>query len=169
MKTKSRFRGIVYLTALIILLPWAAYSLAVKKTVSAWKDCRKLDKEISITEAHAGQKPAVYELLPDSDMSRDIIAGGEFMETVSGRAREQKVTIERFAPFITGDESGIKTITAEMDLAGGYVALIKVINSIEKEIPGCRIMSVSFHSTKELRTGKDKLTSTIIVQQIILT
>lgn len=46
-----RYRGVVLLSLIVLVLPWAAWRFALRDTFGAWRDCRRLSAQLSATPA----------------------------------------------------------------------------------------------------------------------
>ena len=57
-----RYRGVVLLSLIVLVLPWAAWRFALRDTFGAWRDCRRLSAQLAATPAAvqvAGYEPLV--------------------------------------------------------------------------------------------------------------
>lgn len=53
-----RYRGVVLLSLIVLVLPWAAWRFALRDTFGAWRDCRRLSAQLAATPAAESRGPA---------------------------------------------------------------------------------------------------------------
>lgn len=157
-----RYRGIVLLAALVVVLPWAAWHFALRDTCAAHRDCRELAARLKTFAPETVQSAAVA-----SD-ARELVLSGGLLDTVRRAAAEVAVQVAGYEPLITAEHDGVAVHTAQLTLVGGYMSLLRVVDTLERALPACRLCSLDWQAAAERRTRKTQLTLTLYIQQIVL-
>lgn len=157
-----RYRGIVLLAALVVVLPWAAWHFALRDTFGAWRDCRRLAARL---ETFAPETVLPTAVTADA---RELVLSGGLLDTVRRAAAELSVQVAGYEPLVTADRDGVAVHTAQLTLTGGYVPLVRVVDALERTLPDCRLRSLDWQATTDRRTRKTQLTLTLYIQQIVL-
>lgn len=160
MKLPYQYKGLVYIAALVIVLPWLAWSFAVRDTVGAWLDCRHLDTQLAKMPLQAASVSS-----PVGDRSTDLVLSGHLLDVV--RQGATGIAIAGYEPHVTLQQDGIRIHTARMTLSGDFAALLQVVNRLEDSLPHCRLSSLGWQSSTDRRSGKTQLTLIIYIEQII--
>lgn len=165
MNAWAKYKGLTYLLLLLVVLPWAAWSLALKDTASKWRAYGKERRELAVlreTAASESGHVAAGAVL----QTGEIIASGQFLRLISETADANRVAVERYTPYLTENGDGIEIMTGEITVSGDYISLVRVIDHIEWKIGACKLVSADFRSAKDRRSGRIKLTATLLVQQM---
>lgn len=157
-----KYRGIVLLTGLVVVLPWAAWHFALHDTCAAWRDCRRLSARLENLAPEAARTA-----VPRLD-GRELILSGGLLDTVRRVAAEKAVQVAGYEPLVTADRDGIAVHTAQLTLTGGYAALLQVTGALEQSLPGCRLRSAEWRTATDRHTRRVQLTQTLYIQQIVL-
>lgn len=160
----SKYKGIIYCAALLIVLPTAIYLLALKKTVNTYIANKKVSSEIKKMEvAMPTGKPQEVSIT-----SQDCISNGLIINYIKSSNEDQNsIVIDKFVPSKIDLGNGLFIHTAQITVYSDYISIVKAINHIEKTATQCNIVSVSFNSETERQTTNVKLKANIIIQQIL--
>ena len=58
--------------------------------------------------------------------------------------------------------------TARLTLTGGYTALVRLVDTLERTLPACRLRSLDWQTAADRRTRQMQLTLTLYIQQIVI-
>ncbi len=161
MSSTHNYKGILYLTLLLVILPVAVWNFSIKKTVTKWQSYREESKELAEIESrdYSG-------LQTTPELQEELISSGGFIKAIAAVADKNGIMIEKYTPFVTYHTEGIQVNSAELLMAGNYIPLVRMIDHIENNMTTCKLVSVNFNGTEDRRTGIIKLTATIVVQQL---
>ena len=157
-----RYRGIVLLAGLVVVLPWTAWRFALRDTFEAWRDCRRLAARLEALAPMAAQPAAAHAV------DRELILSGGLLDTVRQAADSADVRVAGYEPLVTLDRDGVAVHTAQLTLTGGYAPLLRVVDALEHALPACRLCSLDWQAASERRTRRTQLTLTLYIQQIVL-
>lgn len=141
----NKYKGLVYLIGLVVVVPWLTYNLAISKTVRIAREARKAKKEIAALQGR-GEGVAIEKADP-------ILQNGDIIARISGGG----CTVVKYTPYITENRDGLTVHTAELVLSGTYKNLLRLVERAEKE---ARLISTEF---KNVKGG---LRATLILQEI---
>ena len=88
------------------------------------------------------------------------------LESVTGYSQQNNLILKDFPQPYTISDKGYTTKTAVVIVEGDFIPLLKLSNYIENSYQGGKIVAIDFKATKELRTRKRKLNSTIYLQNV---
>ena len=161
----SKYKGIVYLVVLLIILPVAIYMLALGKTLNIYIANNKASSEIEKLEA-----AKVTEKIPEVPVtSQDYISNGLILDYIKNNSTTQdgNIVIDKFIPSKIDLGNGISVHTAQIVIYSDYISIVKTIDNLEKTANQCNLVSVNFKSETNRQTNNVKLKATIIIQQIL--
>lgn len=167
MKLPEKYRGLIFLALLLVILPLAVYSLALKKTAVKHREYRSAGKELTVLRLQAAN--ATQQAATGVKPGQELIASGRMLDAIADEIKKNSLSVHKYTPYTIVHEGGIVINTGEAVIAGGYAQLVRLMEFVEKDVAGCRIISVNFRSSKEARTGKVSLTATMVLQQIMQT
>lgn len=162
MNVPYKYRGILLLALLVLVLPFAAWRFALCDTLGAWRDCRRLTARLETLTPVTAQKTAAA--LPD----RELILSGGLLDTVRRAAGMLSVQVAGYEPLVTSVQDGAAVHTAQLTLTGRYTELVRVVDALERALPACRLRSLEWQAQTDRRTRKTHLTLTLYIQQIAL-
>ena len=88
------------------------------------------------------------------------------LESVTGYVQKNELILKDFPqPYITSN-NGYVTKTAELTVEGRFINLLKLIYFLENNYTVGKVVAVDFKTSKELRTRKRKLNTTIYIQNV---
>jgi len=157
-----KYRGIVLLAGLAVVLPWMAWHFALHDTFTAWSDCRRLAARLETLALMAAQPAATHA------GDRELILSGGLLDTVRRAAAQHAVQVAGYEPLVTAERDGVAVHTAQLTLTGGYGPLLQVVDALERTLPACRLRSLDWQAAPERRTRRMQLTLTLYIQQIVL-
>ncbi len=165
MKIPQKYKGILYLVLLVIVLPVAVYSFALRGTIVKWNRLAVVENTIdSLRSAPiSSDTPSLQITIPN----RDIISDGAIINIASQEMERSRVSVEKFTIYNIYDSENVKVVATEMELSGGYKSIVKVIDFIETNVSECRIASLEFRTKKRERQNVYYLSANILLQQVI--
>ena len=190
----GRYKGLVYLGLLLMVLPLAAWKLAIGQTWHIWRqtsrqttELARLSSEMPAAEGGAATvgptiqgDPGAAAGLPVTASSAtsptgasadtlEYIRSGLLIERLLPAMEAAGVAVVKYSPCITSSEGGLSVHTAELLLSGGFVPMVRVVDNLEKQLPGCKLVSVNFHSIRRQYNRPARLEASLVVQQIVFT
>lgn len=163
----SKYKGIVYVAALLIILPIMVYLFTLSKTLNTYTEYHKVLNEIENLEASMVN---VTDRTPElSIISQDYISNGLIMNYIkdNNHANDNDIIIDKFIPSKIDLGNGLFLHIAQITVYSDYISIVKAINNIEKMAIPCSIISVHFQSEKNRQTANIRLKANIIIQQIL--
>ncbi len=134
-----------YLAALVVVVPWLGWSLAIGKTVRMARGTRKAERECAELRGRTVDRAV--------EKGEPRLQNGSIIAKISGGG----CTVLKYTPYITESRDGLTVHTAEFVLGGTYKNLVRLVERAEKE---ARLMSVVFAGVK------GELQATLILQEI---
>lgn len=162
MSVPYKYRGVLLLALLVVVLPGAAWRFALRDTLGAWRDCRQLTARLETLAPVAAQKTAVA--APD----RELILSGGVLDTVRRAAGMRSVQVAGYEPQVTSEQDGAAVHTAQLTLTGRYTELVRVVDALERALPACRLRSLAWSAQTDRRQRRPQLTLTLYIQQVNL-
>jgi hypothetical protein len=155
----AKYRGLASLALLLLVAPVLVWQYALSGTVGQWRAAKK--DRVQIDRLRAAQtatakQPAV------STSDREMILSGEIVSALLPTIEAEKLSIERFSPCVTSDTGGLRLTTGQLTVQGRFAGIVRLLDELERELPHCKIVSVSYRKKKAL-------SCTIYVQQITTT
>lgn len=159
-----KYRGVLLLTLLVLVLPWAAWRFALRDTFDAWRDCRRLSAQL------ASMMPAAEGGEPSADVAQgsELVLSGLLLDSVRQAAANAAVQVAGYEPLVTLQQDGMAVHTAQLTLTGGYTALVRVVAELEHKLPRCRLRSMVWRTATDRRARRTQLILTLYIQQIVL-
>lgn len=162
MTVPYRFRGAALLLLLAAVLPWTAWRFALRDTLGAWRDCRRLAAELAQAPAVAESEPGT--LLPEPD----VVLSGRLLEALRRTASQHAVQVCGYEPLETLRQDDLAVHTARLTLGGGCKSLLRVVDALERTLPRCRLRTLVWKTRTDRRTRRAELTLTLYIEQIVL-
>lgn len=164
MNVPYRYRGTALLTLLLLVLPGAAWRLALHDTLTAWRECRQLERRLESLDAVPTASGA--EFRPANGMPEAILSGG-LLDTLR-RMAPPSVAVAGYLPVVTLREEGIEMRTARVTLAGPFHDLLRTVEALERGLSAGRLSAAEWETVAQPRTRRAQLVLTLYVQQPIL-
>jgi hypothetical protein len=112
------------------------------------------------------QKLSKIEQLIGNEVNASIDIHQLLLGSVSGYVQENNLILKDFPQPYSMTDKGYITKTAIVTVEGDFISLLNLCNYIEKKYQVGKIVAIDFKATKELRTKKRKLNSTIYLQNV---
>ena len=90
----------------------------------------------------------------------------ELLESVTGYVQKNGLVLKDFPQPYINTANGYVTKTAQLTVEGGFINLLKLIYFLENNYNVGKVVAVDFKTSKELRTRKRKLNTTIYIQNV---
>lgn len=164
MSVPYRYRGAALLALLLLALPGAAWRLALHDTLTAWRECRRLERQLDNLDAVPTGPGS--EFRSSAGMPEAILSGG-LLDTLR-RMSPSSVVVAGYLPAVTLREEGIEIHTARVTLAGSFHDLLRTVEALERDLSGCRLRSAEWQTVAQPRTHRPQLVLTLYVQQPIM-
>lgn len=158
----KRFKGLIFLFLLLILLPLCVYQLALKKTISQYRLLHQEKVELNDLQKQMKLSPTTT----FEDYGDDLLQNGQLINLMSQNMTLNNVKIERYTPILHKEEGFFKEFTVEIVFEGQFISLIKLINELETKYSSCKIASANFKIQKQRQQNKEKLYLTLWIQQL---
>lgn len=142
----KNYISIIKLAALLVLAPVSIYTMSVSETIGLYKEYRKAKESADIVPA--------TDRIEEFPASAPILSNGVLMRMTAGVCTENDISVGHFSPEEIGCEETLRLVSAQMDLAGGFAGLLKVLDTIEN-VQDIRINSAEFRTVK---VGKNRKT-----------
>ena len=148
------------------------YNIAISDTIDLAIANSEMEQEISKNMdapeqiKKVKQKLHKIELLVGNKIDKNIDVHQLLLESVTGYVQENNLILKDFPQPYTNSDKGYTTKTAVVTVEGDFIKLLKLSNYIENNYEGGKIVALDFKATKEIRTRKRKLNSTIYLQNV---
>ena len=165
MKGLTKYKGLVWLAVVVVLVPLLVYRYAISDTVKQWRMTGKYRRQIEQLRAtqSGSEKPQSVQTT-DTEMILSGLAVAGLLPLIES----ENLRIEHFSPYVTSDNDGILLTTGQLSVQGKFTGIVKLLDRIEHEMPYCKIISVRFLSVKPRHRGSAKtLACTVYIQQIM--
>ncbi len=146
----SRYKNIIKLLALVIILPIVVWSFTISKSYSLWKEVKAKERELKALEHKQIQNSS--EALPKQDVNISLV------DYIAYNLKMKVVRYDSYELLTTGGDYIITT--EEVIIEGSYAALVKCLQKIESK--GWNITSQSI----DMQPNSGKVTLTVVVRVI---
>lgn len=127
----------------------------VSKNMDAPEQIKKIKQKLNKIEQLVGNK-----------IDENLDVHQLLLESVTGYVQQNNLILKDFPQPYANVDKGYITKTAVVTVEGDFIRLLKLSNYIENNYEGGKIVALDFKATKELRTRKRKLNSTIYLQNV---
>lgn len=164
---KQRLAGLSVLALLSVFL---VYFIALSETVRVKRNLDDVEGKLAGLEALPQKiKSAENELaLLNRKIGEDIQGNQEFQKTlfdqVSGNCSKYSLVLRDFPRIETFQDMGFTYLTGYARVEGPYIALLKMLYSLETGPSPGRILSVDFISAEDRRMNRLRLTMAVYFQ-----
>lgn len=148
------------------------YNMAISDTIDLATSNSEMEQQISKNMdapeqiKKVKQKLHKIELLVGNKIDENLDVHQLLLESVTSYAQENNLILKDFPQPYTNTDKGYVTKTAIVTIEGDFIRLLKLSNYIENSYEGGKIVALNFKATKEIRTRKRKLNSTIYLQNV---
>lgn len=159
----KKYKGLIYLLLLVIVVPLLVWRLALGSTAKMWRGYNRNTTRIETlrAEQQAGAVPITLQL-----WEKEQIASGLLLESILPLAEANGAQIQKYTPYMSQSANGLALYTAEVTLTGRYSGMVRMIQEIETGASACRLVSANFKAVKQRNRPDPQLTLTLIIQQL---
>jgi hypothetical protein len=159
----SRYKGLLLLVGLVVIVPWVVWNIAIGGTVRLARESKRMEREIAQLEGDRRERPAggTVEVAGGAEL-----ASGNVIADIMGCDAGRRCSVVSYTPYVTQSEGTFEVHTAELTLSGGYADLLRLTERAERQAPSCRLVSAVFRSVKQRQRQPAQLRVTLILQQI---
>lgn len=148
-------RSIIKLVILLVLVPIAIYVLSVSDTIDLNKEYLQVKKSTEIVHA--------TDCFDGVHASVPLLSSGTLMSMLSDECAENKVSVVRFSPEKIGGESMLHLVSAQLNITGDFIGLLKVLACLEN-IQDIKISGAKFSVVKVEKNSKLVLLELALLQ-----
>ena len=153
----------------VVLLLWTVYTFALRNTISARSECRtlqaKLDSSADAPQRLLQLKEELRELETITSDSGSSVHE-QLLSVVTNYCEQHQLTLRDFAAPVRYHSEAWTVETHPVTVEGNYISLLQLVHRLEQEKNG-KVVSVDFHSKRDIKTQSLALLVTIYVQNII--
>jgi len=148
------------------------YNMAISDTLDLMFENSDMEAQVSknvdapIKIKATKQKLKKIEQLIGNEIDANVDIHQLLLASVTGYVQGNNLILKDFPQPYSIVDKGYMTKTAIVTVEGDFIRLLKLCNYIENNYQGGKIVAVDFKATKELRTRKRKLNSTIYIQNV---
>lgn len=157
----SRYKGLLYLTGLLVAAPWLVYNIAIYDTVKLDRELKRAQEEIAQLQGRRSDAPTMV-----AEVSSGL-DNGELIPRIMDCDAGRRCAVVKYTPYITESRDGLSVHTAELILSGTYADLVCLVERAETGASGSRLVSASFRSIRQRQRKQTQLQVTLVLQQII--
>ncbi len=159
----AKYTGWGKLAGLLVVLPVVIYSAAIRPNVELRRTVREQAARIETARQDTLRQefPAERE-----DEAGHEIRTGTILHRLTPAMERFEVAAERYTPLPLAREADAELYAGELVLSGGFIALTRLLDEIERHPPGGRLVSVRYAAAADPQTRKKQLQMTLIFQQI---
>lgn len=173
MKTKLSYQQkLTYALILAGIFSIVLYNMAISSTVDLMIENSDMELQVSKNVDAPLQIKAVkqqlqkIEQLIGNEVDHNVDIHQLLLGTVTGYVQKNNLILKDFPqPYLISDK-GYLTKTAVVTVEGDFIRLLKLCNYVEQNYQGGKIVAIDFKATKQLRTRKRKLNSTLYIQNV---
>jgi len=163
MKIPFRYRGLLYLTLLLVVTPLFVWRLALRETAATSRQYHREKSELAALQQMESAPEKSREAAIDLT---EQIESGLLLQSLVPLTEKHRVAIENYTPYVSERQGKLTIRTAEVVLSGGYIPLLRVVDAMEATQAGCRLISLSFHTVADRRTRTKELKAVLLIRQI---
>jgi hypothetical protein len=108
----------------------------------------------------------IEQLIGDSTQTSEEDVHQLLLESVTHYCQQKGIILNDFPKPFEKSENGFTTHTAKVTVEGDFINLLKLVYYLEKNYQVGKVVAVDFEATKNLRTRKRELHSTIYLQNV---
>jgi len=158
-----------------LFLSILAYKQSIKGTLVIYKECERLESELSMQNEIEDQINFYQNALQNQNMfagiknTDDRLLQKVLLDEIAAYCKGKPIELSNYkVPHLYGEEK-FSVNTQIFTVKGDYQSLLKLIYYLERNFDLSRISSVSFYRQKDRKTGKNNLYATIYLQKISVT
>ena len=171
-KTITYQKKIIYLFILSGLFAIVLYQIAIVDTINLMIENSAFEAEISKNKdaplqikslKHKAEK--IKQLIGNNDYE-GLDMHQELLISITEYIQKNGMVLKDFPQPYVISEKGYLTKTAKVTIEGDFVSVLKLIYFLEHNYHIGKVVSVDFKASKQLRTRKRKLNTTIYLQNV---
>ncbi len=159
----SKYTGWGKLAGLLVVLPVVLYSAAIRPNVELHRTLREQTARVETARQDTLRQEFPAER--EDEAGREV-RNGTILHRLTPAMDSCGVTAERYTPLLLAREADAELYAGELVLSGGFIALTRLLDDIERHPPGGRLVSVRYAAAIDPQTRKKQLQMTLIFQQI---
>jgi hypothetical protein len=152
---------------------FVVYQLAIAKTINLAIENAAFRTQISQNKNAPAQIKSVTKKIKRIEQLIGRNKGGEaidihqaLLELVTKSIQKNKLILQDFPQPYESSSNGYLTKTVQLRVEGGFIDLLQLIDSLEKNYSVGTVVAVNFKTAKEKRTRKRKLAATLYIQNV---
>lgn len=148
------------------------YQMAISDTIHMVSENNAMEEQVSSYQNAPEQIKTLklqlkkIEQLIGSDTIQKMDVHQSLLGSVTEYTQENNLILKDFPQPYTIADKGYITHTAIVTVEGDFIRLLKLSHYLENNFKGGKIVAMDFNITKEIRTRKRKLNSTIYLQHV---
>lgn len=159
----GKYKGLASLALLLVVLPLAAWKLAVADTVRMHRESRRMEKAIELAGDGEGQGgKSGSGVIATTDMIQSPL----LMETMGLIAANNGAKVTGYTHYTNQNDNGLLWQTAEIELTGTYRAIVKAVYEIESDIAPSKLASLAIRMVRDPYNRKGKLVAILYIEQL---
>lgn len=172
MKIGGKHTGHIRLSLLLLGLPLLVYLAGIRGTVSLWHTARANRTTIENARLPAtkgnspGSKPGSASGVLQTALSADPVRQEELLASLSDVITGNRLTVERYTPYLIGQDGETDVYVCEVLLRGDFKALTRLVSEVEKEGTPGGLVSTNYSLGVNNQTRKTYLQMTLTIQQL---
>ena len=169
---KSYKQKLILLTFGSFILIILMYSLAVKKTFILRSECKNLTEQLTVADNAPEQiymlqqKLASIDQLIGANINDNYVLKEQILNYCSQYCSKHNLVIKDFPAIHEYTQENYQVETSKIIIQGNFINILKLIYLFEKEYKIARVVSVNFHSEKNIKTKRKVLEADIYFQNI---
>jgi len=164
MSMVTKYRGAAGLVLLLIVAPLVVWQHIAGGTVSHRRRTGDYRRQIAELRAAQSQSPVSV-----AD-SREMILSGLIVTRFLPVIESEGLKIDHFSSCVSSEEDGIRVVTGQLVLEGGFVGIVRTLDDFERSFPEVKLISAHYRTAKRgSRRAPDALRCTMYFQQITTT
>ena len=165
-------RKLVYLTLGSLVLIILMYTLALKRTFQLKKECKHLEQQLLVADDapeqinSLKQKLVHIDQLIGANINENYVLKEQILNYSGTYCNKHNLVIKDFPAIHEYTQENYQVETSKIIIQGGFIDILKLIYLFETEYKIARVVSVDFHSEKNIRTKQKVLEADIYFQNI---
>lgn len=163
MTVRNKYKGLIYLMGLVIVLPLSVYRIAIDENIRMSIQTIKYEKEVAVLKAKTGMEDVGRTPLVHSS---EVLQSGILVPEIIDSEAGTRCRVVKYTPYIVENRDGMTVYTAELVISGSYTDLLRLMAKMENNKQGCLLVSASLRSISQRQKKEKELHMTLILQQI---
>ncbi|MDL2319682.1 hypothetical protein LJC45_00925 [Alistipes sp. OttesenSCG-928-B03] len=159
----GKYKGLLYLAALLVVVPWFVYRVAIADTVRMKRELKQTQREIVRLQNQSRSEGAATGAIAGNALE---LQSGGLIPRITDCEADARCTVVKYTPYVTESRDGLAVHTAELVLSGTYADLVRLVERAETQLASCRLVSANFKSIRQRQRKPTQLQVTLVLQQI---